>query len=95
MEERWTRAAIYWVRFAYNSFAARQPEEALVHFNLGEIYGRLGQFSDAAKAYHLAADLDKSEDLQVRRTLYLIWAATRRSRACTGMRWRRSRLLYS
>ena len=52
---------------AYNSFAARQPEEALVHFNLGEIYGRLGQFSDAAKAYHLAADLDKSEDLQVRR----------------------------
>ena len=27
---------------AYNSFAARQPEEALVHFNLGEIYGRLG-----------------------------------------------------
>ena len=52
---------------AYNSFAARQPEEALVHFNLGEIYGRLGQFSDAAKAYHLAADLDKSDDLQVRR----------------------------
>lgn len=52
---------------AYNSFAARQPEEALVHFNLGEIYGRLGQFSDAAKAYHLAADLDKSEDLQIRR----------------------------
>ena len=52
---------------AYNSFAARQPEEALVHFNLGEIYGRLGQFSDAAKAYCLAADLDKSEDLQIRR----------------------------
>ena len=52
---------------AYNSFAARQPEEALVHFNLGEIYGRLGQFSDAAKAYCLAADLDKSADLQVRR----------------------------
>ena len=52
---------------AYNSFAARQPEEALVHFNLGEIYGRLGQFSDAAKAYCLAADLDKSADLQIRR----------------------------
>ena len=52
---------------AYNSFAARQPEEALVHFNLGEIYGRLGQFSDAAKAYCLAADLDKSGDLQIRR----------------------------
>ena len=34
---------------------------------MGEIYGRLGQFSDAAKAYHLAADLDKSEDLKVRR----------------------------
>ena len=68
MGGRWTRAVIYSARStAYNSFAARQPEEALVHFNLGEIYGRLGQFSDAAKAYHLAADLDKSEDLQVRR----------------------------
>lgn len=52
---------------AYNAFAARRPEEALVHFNLGELYGRLGQMQDAALAYKLAADLDTSDDLQVRR----------------------------